>query len=211
MRGLPGLCHAGGIVPAHSRGVEGAGICVGAGTLGTAGPVVTVWEEGSVDPRFSNSSCNFLLIGSSLALFCSISLLGGNPLVWTSFCWYFNSLSCLLSLFLCFFLFFFNLLYTLGILFTFGVMLSSCAGASTVGTAGPAITAWEEGSIDPRCSKSSCNFLLIGSSLALFCSNQEEWKVRYLISLLGQLQVAKQLVQDEKTNYIQGLIDSLVL
>ena len=41
--------------------------------------------------------------------------------------------------------------------------------------------------------------------------NQEEWKVRYLTSLLGQLQVAKQLVQDEKTNYIQGLIDSLVL
>ena len=40
---------------------------------------------------------------------------------------------------------------------------------------------------------------------------QEEWKLRYLTSLLGQLQVAKQLVQEENINHIQGLIDSLVI
>ena len=40
--------------------------------------------------------------------------------------------------------------------------------------------------------------------------NQEEWKIRYLTSLLGQLQVAKQHVQEDKIKYIQGLIDSLV-
>ena len=38
----------------------------------------------------------------------------------------------------------------------------------------------------------------------------EEWKVRYLMSLLNQLQEAKHDVQDNRMNYIQDLIDSLV-
>ena len=40
---------------------------------------------------------------------------------------------------------------------------------------------------------------------------QDVWKVGYLRSLLGQLQEAKHLVQEDKTKYIQGLIDSLAL
>ena len=39
---------------------------------------------------------------------------------------------------------------------------------------------------------------------------QEAWKIEYLKSLLSQLQVAKQLVQEDRIKYIQGLIDSLV-
>ena len=41
--------------------------------------------------------------------------------------------------------------------------------------------------------------------------HQDVWKVEYLKSLLGQLQVAKQLVQEDRIDYIQDLIDSLVL
>ena len=40
---------------------------------------------------------------------------------------------------------------------------------------------------------------------------QDVWKVEYLRSLLGQLQEAKQLVQKDRIDYIQDLIDSLVL
>ena len=40
---------------------------------------------------------------------------------------------------------------------------------------------------------------------------QDAWKIEYLKSLLSQLQVAKQLVQEDRIKYIQGLIDSLVL
>ena len=41
--------------------------------------------------------------------------------------------------------------------------------------------------------------------------NQELWKLEYLRSLLSQLQVAKQVAQEDRIKYIQGLIDSLVL
>ena len=41
--------------------------------------------------------------------------------------------------------------------------------------------------------------------------HQDVWKVKYLKSLLGQLQEAKQLVQEDRVDYIQDLIDSLVL
>ena len=41
--------------------------------------------------------------------------------------------------------------------------------------------------------------------------HQDVWKVEYLKSLLGQLQLAKQLVQEDRIDYIQDLIDSLVL
>ena len=40
---------------------------------------------------------------------------------------------------------------------------------------------------------------------------QDVWKVDYLRSLLGQLQEAKQLVHEDRIDYIQDLIDSLVL
>ena len=40
---------------------------------------------------------------------------------------------------------------------------------------------------------------------------QDVWKLQFLQSLLGQLQIAKQLVQEENINYIQGLINSLVI
>ena len=40
---------------------------------------------------------------------------------------------------------------------------------------------------------------------------QDVWKVDYLRSLLGQLQEAKQLVQQDRIDYIQDLIDTLVL
>ena len=40
---------------------------------------------------------------------------------------------------------------------------------------------------------------------------QDEWKVRYLKSLLGQLQEAKKVVLEDSIEYIQDLIDSLVL
>ena len=38
----------------------------------------------------------------------------------------------------------------------------------------------------------------------------DDWKVKYLMSLLNQLQEAKHDVQDNRMNYIQDLIDSLV-
>jgi hypothetical protein len=41
--------------------------------------------------------------------------------------------------------------------------------------------------------------------------HQDVWKVKYLKSLLGQLQEAKQLVHEDRIDYIQDLIDSLVL
>ena len=41
--------------------------------------------------------------------------------------------------------------------------------------------------------------------------NQELWKLEYLRSLLSQLQVVKQVAQEDRIKYIQGLIDSLVL
>ena len=41
--------------------------------------------------------------------------------------------------------------------------------------------------------------------------NQDVWKVKYLKSLLGQLQESKQLVLEERIDHIQDLIDSLVL
>ena len=41
--------------------------------------------------------------------------------------------------------------------------------------------------------------------------HQDVWRVDYLKSLLGQLQEAQQLVQEDKITYIQDLIDSLVL
>ena len=40
---------------------------------------------------------------------------------------------------------------------------------------------------------------------------QESWKIEYLNSLLSQLQVAKQLVQENRIKFIQGLIDGIVL
>ena len=39
----------------------------------------------------------------------------------------------------------------------------------------------------------------------------ESWKVKYLMSLLRQLQEAKHCVHDDRMKYLQDLIDSLVL
>ena len=39
----------------------------------------------------------------------------------------------------------------------------------------------------------------------------ESWKVRYLMSLLRQLQEAKHCVQDDRMKYLQDLIDSQLL
>ena len=89
--------------PCTTGGAGGAWTC----SARAAGAVAAAGE-----PRWSNSSCRLLLTSSSLALFCCISLLGGRPLVWTSFSWYFSSLSCLFSLFLFFLLFIFLFLKT---------------------------------------------------------------------------------------------------
>ena len=40
---------------------------------------------------------------------------------------------------------------------------------------------------------------------------QDAWKLPYLRSLLGQLQEAKYLVQEDRAKQIQSLIDSLVI
>ena len=41
-------------------------------------------------------------------------------------------------------------------------------------------------------------------------SAQDTWRIAYLTSLLGQLQEAKSLVEDDRARVLQGLIDSLV-
>ena len=51
----------------------------------------------------------------------------------------------------------------------------------------------------------------IHDNLTVKIPPQDSWKVRYLMSLLNQLQEAKHCVQDNRMKYLQDLINSLVL
>ena len=65
--------------------------------------------------------------------------------------------------------------------------------------------------LDPRtaCPRQLKNILHSNSLVDI--PPQDAWRLRYLQSLLGELQLAKQLAKEDINSYIQGLINSLVM